>query len=193
MKGILVKPDMIKAIREGRKTVTRRLDGLKKINQEPDKWEYLDGSSLPKLGRFTFYKEYPHSDFVIKSRYQVGEVVYIKEAYWEDSGDIYYKSDMQEGQIPTNMHFTEPVSKAKWKSPMFMPSWAARTFIKITDMRAEKLQEISREDVLAEGILFQDYKQDYQWAYAKIWDSINPKYPWASNSWVWVISFKGVR
>ena len=86
MKGILFKPESIQAIIEGRKTQTRRLGGLKEINQEPDIWEcqMLPIGVLARQKRIiygggkSYYVQYPN----IKPRYQVGETVYIKEAYY---------------------------------------------------------------------------------------------------------------
>ncbi len=164
MKGILFKPDMIKAIIEGRKTQTRRV-----IKPQPflgDKFQNYE----PLVG---------------KPRYQVGEVVYIKEAgVWDERVRLFaYKANM-------------PDLTAKWQSPRFMPAWAARYFIQITDVRAERLQEITEEDAIAEGcpsaLVTLATVPMVEW-YKHLWDSINPKYPWSSNPWVWVISFKKVE
>ena len=147
MKGILFKPDMIKAIAEGRKTQTRRLDGLKEINKEPNAWTYHPGCSFPKLGRFTFWfdnqKPY-HGETgvtVCKPRYRIGEVVYIKEAW-----ATYIQDDsLKPSQIPEHYRIwyktddSGELSKyrGKWRSPLFMPEWAARYFIKLLDVRPE--------------------------------------------------------
>jgi len=77
MKGILFQTDMIKAIVEGRKTHTRRVSGLKEINKEPDRWDY----EYENNGVFTFSTNGAFSFIEIKPRYQVGETVYIKEAW----------------------------------------------------------------------------------------------------------------
>ena len=188
MKGILFKPDMHKAIREGRKTVTRRV-----IKPQPPV------ASLPVdlVGEFSVLgKDY-------RARYQVGEVVYIKEAWYADNndkGELYYRADWAEDQVD----YVVP----KWKSPLFMPAWAARDFIQITGVRAERLQEISpgelctteleREGIpyknrfgidfttrLERYVLLEDFK--------KLWDSINKEHPWASNPWVWRYEFKRVE
>jgi hypothetical protein len=110
------------------------------------------------------------------------------------------------------------MSPLKWKSPIFMPRWASRNTLEITDIRVERVQDISEDDAIAEGIEFDsgweeecgegyttgegwmNYKtQDFSCESAKesyhtIWDSLNAKrgYPWDSNPWVWVITFKVV-
>lgn len=112
--------------------------------------------------------------------YQVGETVYIKEAWCESyyGEPICYKLDGKESPGPKDF----------WRSPLFMPAWAARYFIQITDVRAQRVQEISYEDIIAEGV---DTGQDVH--YQELWDSINPKYPFASNCWVWAYTFKLVN
>ena len=101
------------------------------------------------------------------------------------------------------------------RSPLFMPAWAARTFLKITDVRAERLQEITEDDALAEGIEissweccitpFKNYskrKEDQHpnngfssapSSYKSLWDSINKDYQWESNPWVFRYEFEKVE
>ncbi len=171
MKGIPFKPDMIKAIVDLRKTVTRRLDGLKEINQSPKDYFWS--------GAYFYHED--GKEISIKSRYAVGEVVYIKEAWWEDSGDIYYKADCP--TMPTNMFF----EKGKWKSPLFLPEIFARTFIQITDVRPERLNSMTENDAHIEGV-------DNLVTFMLLWDRLNKKrgYEWKKNCWVWVLEFQKV-
>ena len=78
MKGILLKPDMHQAIRDDRKTVTRRRDGLKEINLEPDNWQFIE--RVFSTGGFLF-KHTSGRCRIINPRYHAGEIVYIKEAW----------------------------------------------------------------------------------------------------------------
>ena len=94
----------------------------------------------------------------------------------------------------------------KWRSPLFMPKWASRIWLEIVSVRPERLQEITEEDCLKEGLekrgfdgsaLFQidGFADDicfvgYDLAFKQLWDSLNPKHPWRSNPWVWRIEFK---
>ncbi len=216
MKGILFKPDMIKAIVEGRKTQTRRV-----IKPQPYV-EETTPSSLQTMGDWNLLiqieknlqcEEYfAWSTFCRENaRYQVGEVVYIKEAFWEDSGDIYFKMDFPNfpNDMPTNMFF----EKGKWKSPLFLPEIFARDFLQIVDVRAERLQEITEIDAIAEGIqVMQGTHQSFarntfgrleltgapepytaRYHYEALWDSINKEYPWASNCWVWRYEFERIK
>ena len=178
MKGILFKPWKIKAIAEDdREWQTRRLGGLKEFNQEPAAWCLFRDSYTKKL--FLASDKYTR-DIFIKSRYQVGEVVYVKEAVqlcknrdgsWDKETTPIYKLEIS----PTDLVST--ACDWDWLSPLFMPEWAARYFEKITDIRAERLQEISARDCEAEGIdgrgMLDAYiKNDYR----ILWNSINAKW-----------------
>ena len=94
---------------------------------------------------------------------------------------------------------------------IFMPRWASRITLEITDVRVQRLHDISEEDAQGEGIEklpypggpnFFTYLADRVWhsaptakeCFADLWDSINAKRcPWSSNPWVWAVSFNVVR
>ena len=188
MQGILFRPEMIKAIVNGSKAVTRRL-----IKPQPDD---KDGNMLLIGGRwkydYTVAKEY--------ARYRVGEVVYIKEAHYRLG---YYK---EKRFIPSFFRLQKgicfetpdilPISphQVGWhkRSPLFMPEWAARTFIQITGVRAERLHEITEVDAMAEGVENMGQISAVV-MYTHLWNSINSKNMWSSNPWVWVYQFKLVE
>lgn len=128
-------------------------------------------------------------------RYEVGEILYLKEPYLDTPfGEIYYG-------------FDESRFKGKgWKNKLFMPEKYARHFIRITKVRAERLQDISTEDCLKEGIEYNKYNDPYyfhplseggedtaQDAYAELIDKINGKGTWESNPFVWVYDFELVK
>jgi len=224
MKGILFKPDMIKAIVEGRKTQTRRLDGPKEINQEPDRWT-CNGWAGSWQGFAFSDKSSATTSRIAKPRYQVGEVVYIKETHyryghWEETseftktGRVEWQFIAETNEVRYKENRPDRVNRATlrmtgWykRSPLFMSEWAARRFIKFTGVGAERLQEITEEDCLAEGIYSNSIYKDFgfHWeskdsgyetaeiAYIILWNSINPKYPWAMNPWVFPYSFKRVE
>lgn len=90
----------------------------------------------------------------------------------------------------------------KWRSPIHMPRWASRITLEITDVRVERLQEISAGDCLSEGIRldWEPYtnqlppsETDYYNAYRDLWKRINGHGSWESSPWVWVITFKRVE
>lgn len=100
--------------------------------------------------------------------------------------------------------------KDGWRPSIFMPRWASRITLEITEVRVQKLNELSETDALAEGIpdlrvspeyysapipSSPKYKSIHVNEYARLWDSINAKrgYPWSSNPFVWAISFRRVQ
>lgn len=194
MKGILFKPEMIKAVVEGRKTQTRRV-----IKPHPSK------SFVTKLQDcWAFDKDGKSVDLGVEfrvPRYKIGEIVYIKEAFtyvtlaeidpWKDramkDGSFRRKPDGSPVTMCYKLDGYEIGSD--WLNPRGMPAWAARYFIRITDVRAERLQEITLEDCWDEGI--QVRAEDRIPTFKRLWDSLNAReYPWENNYWVWVISFK---
>jgi hypothetical protein len=107
-----------------------------------------------------------------------------------------------------------------WRSPIFMTRAASRITLEITDVRVQRVQEITEADAMAEGVKCEWYDDDGTpasgcwWDYERkcwsgafenhaeargsfrtLWDSINAKrgYPWADNPWVWVITFRRVE
>jgi len=181
MQGILFKPDMIKAIVEGRKTVTRRV-----IKPQLEHFHYTTDAQYPCL---------PDGE-QIQPRYKAGETVYIKEAWatyqanddWTipqipDKATIFYKLDDPDGFSPIG----------KWRSPMFLKAIHARYFIRIKDVRAERLNEITEEDAIKEGaIAHLDNRNPYpRHHFVILWSSINkPPFDWQSNCWVWRYEFE---
>lgn len=115
-------------------------------------------------------------------------------------------------EIDTNWCIDNYPACGKWKNKLFMPQWAARHFIEITAVRAERLQDISEEDCLKEGITRQQIiRLDQVWyqngfsvngligwptaqqTYAALIDKINGKGIFQSNPYVWVYDFKLIK
>lgn len=98
-------------------------------------------------------------------------------------------------------------NKPRNRSPMSMPRFASRILLEITEIRIERLQDISEQDCEKEGFRFlpatricfqpnnNNGSNNYKSIFGKYWDTLNTKkgYQWASNPWVWVIEFKKVH
>lgn len=137
------------------------------------------------------------------ARYKVGEILYLKEPYQyvgEPDAGIKYKYDRDE-------HISIAVGDF-WKNKLFMPEKYARYFIIITDVRAERLQDISEEDCIKEGIKIGRCGNENRWmkafyipgdnqpystartAYAELIYSINGAGTWESNPFVYVYDYE---
>ncbi len=197
---------MVKAILDGSKTQTRRTNGLDKVNEHPDEWKLdllMDSTiaSHPPAKVACFLPEDsldPVNVVFVKCPYgQAGDSLWVRETWCLLAGDdeqgdpILYKAD------PANAN-----EKVKWHPSIFIPRWASRITLEITEIRVQRVQEINADDCEAEGIESAIEDDDHMdtWAmrdmdlidrYHRLWDSINGKrHPWSKNEWVWCISFK---
>lgn len=95
------------------------------------------------------------------------------------------------------------ITPGKTRPSIHMPRWASRILLEITAVRVERLQEISRSDIRAEGLecppelasddVSPNYRDWYPAAWWELWESINGADSWNSNPWVWVVEFKRVK
>jgi hypothetical protein len=158
-------------------------------------------------------------------RYAVGDRLYVREAWrcngWAtDVATIFYRAS--EGDGYTAMCEQYPVAgktpqrvTATWRPGIHMPRWASRITLTVTDVRAQRLQEISKEDAIAEGIedvtsevssgdkslRFWKRYRDGGWngyidnpiaSYASLWTEINGPGSWEANPWVAAYTFRPV-
>jgi len=210
MKGILFKPELIKAVAEGRKTQTRRV--IKPQPPEGCSMAVYCYDKLPNFDEWVFAGEDgdPIDMKCPQPRYYAGETVYIKEAF-QVCDIVYdeYAGGSEAGYPLTVVPTVKPayqvmatykldgIDDGPWRSPIFMPAWAARYFIEITEVKAQRVQEITEEDAEAEGESWMGYGdgENYDVAsavecFANLWNSLNPKHPFESNPWVWAITFR---
>jgi hypothetical protein len=137
---------------------------------------------------------------------KVGDVLWVRETfneYYFDEG-YGYKADFTDEAI-------KMLKNTKWKSSLFMPKAACRIFLEITDIRVERLRDISEEDAIKEGIeiihmaeinvpVYKNYLLKEKLlttnpikSLQTLWQSINGKQSLEANPWVWVISFKRIE
>lgn len=214
MKGICFIPPLHDKTVKKTKTETRRI-----ITKQP-----LENESIKPFvkGFFGIYHKVGGIDnlkLTLKPRYNVGEILYLKEPYCIGVNGcdtlpslIYYKYNEKDMSFLTR---TGLINDIKWKNKLFMPAYAARHFIKVTAVRAERLHDISDEDCIKEGIEICKYdtrhfvndiwgksKLDGTWentrtlydtpkqAYKALINSIDGKDTWDNNPWVWVYDYK---
>jgi hypothetical protein len=188
---ILFSTPMVQAILKGRKTQTRRV-----VKPQPGDHPDDDGHVLYRC---------PYG--------QVGDVLYVKETFFNDavfgSPKYVYRADGEFDQVFSSYKNDKSLrDKCKWKSPRFMPKSSARIFLKITDLRVERLQQISKVEAIAEGIekvnsgVFGEVWRNYGYieadapyyfnpthSFESLWQSINGEQSWTDNPYVWVIEF----
>lgn len=97
----------------------------------------------------------------------------------------------------------EAVKEFNWRPSIHMPRWASRITLEVMEVRVQRLQEISEEDAIAEGVKpiagerwigVENKWGTAKMAFRELWDSIyGVKHPWASNPWTWIYSFKRIK
>lgn len=206
---ILFSTLMVQALLAGRKTMTRRVVKGIEITENEGNFNFQSkkawGQNVSKenltdtfLG---FGSECPYG--------KVGDVLWVRESYcpkYFDDGKHGFKADW-------NKTAAEYVTEPKWKPSLFMPKEACRLFLEITNIKVERLGDISEEDAISEGIEVAYYKNEvikfdgrtcYKLknnevtdspiqVFKFLWQSINGADSWNKNPWVWVIEFKQIE
>lgn len=201
VRPILFNGEMVRAILEGRKTVTRR------VIKGADESMY---AGMCGLGPGLFDR---NTGLRVKEPYyRLGDILYVRETWNGDWCDHYiYRADG--GNAKTAGYSQEP----KWRPSIHMPKKAARIWLKVTDVRVERLQDISVPDMIKEGVRafgcepclelnerckpqtsedgFCGAEDQAEDMFSDLWDSTTKKfdlakYGWDANPWVWVIEFE---
>ncbi|MEV1339492.1 hypothetical protein ABZR36_27665 [Pseudomonas aeruginosa] len=219
---ILFNGAMVRAILEGRKTVTRR---IAKPVTHPD----LGNIYAP--GALVLEREPQHVIDRACPYGQPGDRLWVRET-WTDvnmcgAPALAYRADedirdlMEEPGFLDDrgaFNYDDPrvkpypfacwyaeLDRARWRPSIHMPRWASRILLEITAVRVERLQDIGEEQALAEGVRGEPCDHTRQacadigcWgdtakgAFGFLWESLNGEGSWAANPWVWVVEFKRV-
>lgn len=215
-KPILFNTEMVQAILAGTKTQTRRI-----IKPQPEKLPY-------------FMEKWPYG--------KIGDILWVRETfeYYSVNWDMHEKEKRTSSVAfnykatigsPKEMKTTSLFAKkavltiendklknSSWKPSIFMPKEACRIFLKITDIRVERLQEISEADAIKEGVHYEDFFESYDCylcrsekghrgalhicedgyfdnafeSFRSLWYSLNGENSWQQNPFVWVIQFERI-
>jgi hypothetical protein len=199
-KPILFNTEMVQAILEDRKNQTRRTKGLENISShatiiEPKSNPNKQGNWITKFKLSSNPDRFEITD-VIKCPYEVGDVLWVRETCCPlqivdvfDNEQILYRTDLKAET------FIKEIG-GNWKPSIFMPKHACRIFLKVKLIRAERLQDISEEDAIAEGLIQHEKKTDWltaKFGFQIIWEKINGKESWKQNPFVWVIEFEQIE
>ena len=192
-KPILFSTEMVQALLEGRKAVTRR----DPFQMPPDytilKGLYRDGKR--RLCAIFRADDDPTTEAVY-ARYDIGDILWVRETWCESLGQagIYFyrayagpKDEMKEYAHSFN----------RWRPNIHMPREAARIFLRVTGVRVERLRDMVLGDVLMEGITEADTYESTWDRWHQTWNHTIkpaelPAYGWEANPWVWVIAFERI-
>lgn len=205
---ILFNTEMVRANLDGRKSCTRRL--VKGFVPDDAIWGYTAFTPKGYIScRGTFADGYGEKFF--KLPYQPGDILYVRETVWQKTGH-YLDVDGETKAVWCNEFkyvATDEKPETGWnyswvKRPsIHMPKEAARIWLKVTDVRVERLQEITPDVIKNEGIILDpkecvgkfDYTSELYFLFQRLWNSTFKKsdfdrYGWDANPWVWVIEFE---
>jgi hypothetical protein len=234
--GILFIPETIEAIEDDRKTMTRQI-----CDRQPPAWEKMRavGIDCPDCGKSFYFEGYkdeelywwpdnhePHdaSPAHIAPKYQPGDWLYVKETFevvhidksdprnfvlhvkYTGSDEIFYKYEC-------DYDYDFRKFKVKKYSKLHMPKFLARLWLEVESVKVERVQEISEEDAMAEGIeeigqqkfhgniwknIFKSYDKNITCcsavaAFETLWIKINGQESWDRNDWVFAYRFKRIK
>ena len=217
IKPILFNTEMVQAILDGRKTCTRRVVKTRRkdacgfyVTKRPD-------------GSFTGVYEYDEDERMFENQliplYKPGDILYVRETWerfecWNCDGDERGNCQKEPKKSVLDKTFgcymyraTDEISgDAKWKPSIHMPKEAARIWLKVTNVRVERLQDITEDGAEAEAAIdnrgfIHSPENEYDRIYTArehfigIWNRTIKKsdldiYDWDANPWVWVIEFE---
>lgn len=208
---IIFSAPMVLALLAGTKTQTRRVIkdqtiGERFCEMRPD-GAYLEWLGTPCCG--TGVWDVPEYSGMAKAPYGVvGDQLWVRESFIHEPADYVWEASVSIPCRPATTVYRADCKGdsrgAGWTSPMFMPRSLSRITLELTDVRAERLQDISEADAIAEGIErsgecnwrdYADKHNDFTSArrsYRSLWESINGAGSWAANPWLWALSFKRV-
>lgn len=212
MKPILFNTEMVKAILDGRKTVTRRLVKTNIVNQFDVE---NDNRTVVAFVQQSTGDSFKPTDV---APYKVGDILYVRETYANISDFVNYADYEIDSDLKYlfkcddngEEHAFIDVGVKRWRPSIHMPKEAARIFLKVTDVRVERLQEMDHDAPAKEGIHFQSCPDGFTWksksspvscyinpmaSFRALWNSTVSE-DWQkfdSNPWVWVIEFQRVE
>ena len=229
MKPIIFNAEMIKAILEGRKTLFRLPIKLKD-NSLVCTGYIFSSTDRKRNDCYSFGKNKECDLEYIKPKYKVGDILYVRETWCygnivgddDDFGNIecwleqlesdidkekiFYKADMEDA-VKEGVSFEDVV----WKPSIHMPKKYARIFLKVTNVRLERLQDISEDDLEKEGIVSYSEKWenmecectknnrcqrycDRRLDFINLWNSTTKNgYKWEDNPYVFVYEFERIE
>lgn len=224
---ILFSTPMVQAILAGNKTQTRRaikaqpMPGIFTpshfyVRGKTKQKSIINDIVIPKGS--DCHRLLSHREFVKECPYgQVGDQLWVRETWSADYPVVSYLAGGDEVNLIESLHRDDLLKmydsqRGKWRPSIHMPRWASRIQLEITNIRLERLFDLSEDDAMAEGCngvlwvndglgsktppkgygLLNSYPTAKHW-FACLWDEINGSGSWTANPWVWVIEFKPIK
>lgn len=203
-KPIIFSPPMVRAILEGRKTQTRRV-----VRTQPP--GAPKGAAVSKNGWLTYFTGPSGSEYASGGacRYgKPGDLLWVRERWCEriefddfSPRDIPHSAGASVWYFATDEEYcaTHP-EPGRWRRSFHMPRWASRLTLRLTDVRVERVQDISGYDAYWEGVCDGPGHEGEASGYTiekfrRLWDSINAKrgFDWEQNPWVWTLTFQVIH
>lgn len=221
-KPILFNTEMVKAILEGRKTVTRRLVRPQPVANVKTLYRKGDTDVWRSHGADWWYE--------FKAPCVPGDVLWVRETWTREGKNYFYRADFESdyldpcetlsGGYPAECRYypgcegcMRERQRICWRPSIHMPKEAARLFLQVTEVRVERLQDITEKQAVSEGLepvlcsncdgygcsdcVGSGCREPALVGFCDVWNStIKPAdlalYGWEANPWVWVIGFERV-
>lgn len=211
IKPILFNTEMVRAILDGRKTCTRSsVSSRQFLGMLPDKCKKAVPDEFLKGKRMMFkpYCDMTDAELIMtayKAPYELGDILYVRETWClrYDGEKYFYKADKN---TPREEKRLIDYNNTSWRPSIHMPKEAARIWLKVTDVRVERLQKITEDGAKAEGAIdnrgfIHSPENEYDSIhtarehFTEIWNSTIKKsdldqYGWVANPYVFVIEFE---
>lgn len=187
---ILFSGQMVRAILEGRKTMTRRIVKPQPVNEW--NWHPKPGESICGNKRM-WLRLCPYG--------QPGDRLWVRETWAAPHAYDHLLPRMFPREARIHYAATEERGGLLWRSSIHMPRWTSRITLEIVDIRVERLLDISEEDARLEGIDLGGFQsmtegiagREHRIKFRELWETINGPGSWDANPWVWVVEFKRIE
>lgn len=196
VRPILFNTEMVKAILDGRKTQTRRVMKFS-VNDVYDRacingyWLQTYDPQNPPARLIGWFIKY-----IAKKPCEPGDVLYVRETWCRDAGRFMYRANYAEEE---KFYRDGKEVQLRWSPSIHMPKEAARIFLRVKDVRVERLQDMDEEAAIAEGFADSPEETDSSLErFTALWDKTVKRddlreYGYHANPWVWVIEFERIE
>lgn len=180
---------MVRALLDGRKTITRRL-----VKPQPEHAVLIrtGANDVPLDGCY-----WRPGGPVVDGPYRRGMRLWLRETFAENDGQLFYRATYGPEHVAPGEEIPDK-GNVPWKPSIFMPRWASRITLEVLSVRVERLNQITADDVVLEGFCPSDVPgigsdSSFIQAFAKLWDKLNPDHKWESDPFVWRVEFKRIK